>query len=79
MIETFDKIADHLAKRIQRILQCLKLTDDRRWTPSDGKISHGFSWPCGIISTIEHLLIYKAVQESMQGTSTHTGTFDKLS
>ena len=31
----------HLAERFQRRrLKCEKLTEDRRWTPSDGKSSH---------------------------------------
>jgi hypothetical protein len=34
-------VSVHLAEGIQRrILKCEKLTDDRRWTPSDGKRSH---------------------------------------
>ena len=34
-------ISDQLALRFQRRrLKCEKLTDNRRWTPSDGKSSH---------------------------------------
>ena len=35
------QVSVHLAKGFQRRrLKCEKLTDDRRWMPSDGKSSH---------------------------------------
>jgi hypothetical protein len=35
------QVSIHLAEGFQkRRLKCEKLTDDRRWTPSDGKSSH---------------------------------------
>jgi hypothetical protein len=35
------QVSLHLAEGFQRRrLKCEKLTDDRRWTPSDGKSSH---------------------------------------
>ena len=40
-IDASYQVSVHLAKGFQRRrLKCEKLTDDRRWTPSDGKSSH---------------------------------------
>ena len=39
-IDASYQVSDHLAEGFQRRrLKCEKLTDDRRWTPSDGKSS----------------------------------------
>ena len=39
-IDASYQVSVHLAKGFQRRrLKCEKLTDDRRWTPSDGKSS----------------------------------------
>jgi hypothetical protein len=41
VIDDSYQVSVHLAKGFQRRrLQCEKLTDDRRWMPSDGKSSH---------------------------------------
>ena len=42
-IDVSYQVADHLAKGIQRRLKCLKLTEDRRWTPNDDKGLPGLS------------------------------------
>ena len=40
-IDASYQVSVHLAKQFQRRrLKCEELTDDRRWTPSDGKSSH---------------------------------------
>jgi hypothetical protein len=42
-IDASNQVSVHLAKGFQRRrLTCEKLTDDRRWMPSDGKSSHFF-------------------------------------
>jgi hypothetical protein len=38
-IDASYQVSVHLAEGFQRRLKCEKLTDDRRRTPSDGKIS----------------------------------------
>jgi hypothetical protein len=40
-IDASDQVSVNLTKEFQRrSLKCEKLTDDRRWMPSDGKSSH---------------------------------------
>jgi hypothetical protein len=39
-IDASYQVSVHLTEGFQRRLKCEKLTDDRRWTPSDGKSSH---------------------------------------
>ena len=65
-IDVSYQVADHLAKQIRRRLKCLKLTDDRRWTPSDGESLHGLSWPGEQISTKGHIMIYKTLHYKLK-------------
>ena len=58
-IDVSYQVADYLAKRIQRRLKCLKLTEDRQWTPNDGKSLPGLSWQGERKSTKGHIMIYK--------------------